>query len=278
LFEVGLMCKTLEVSRSGFYAWLGREESDRACDDRRLTALIRDIFGESRGIYGIPRVHRTLRQRGVRCSRKRVARLMRLAGLRSKTKRRFRVKTTDSKHGHPIAPDRLQQDFNADGVNKVWLSDITYIPTDEGWLYLASVMDLFSRRIVGWSMAETLHAAIVIAALRMAIDRRRPEAGLIHHSDRGVQYASAEFRAELDAHGLVASMSRQGNCYDNAVKESFFHTLKTELVNHEQYRTRDQARASVFEYIEAFYNRQRLHSSLDYQSPDDFERAGTKVA
>jgi transposase InsO family protein len=278
LFEVGLMCKTLEVSRSGFYAWLGREESDRACDDRRVTALIRDIFTESRGIYGIPRVHRTLRQRGVRCSRKRVARLMRLAGLRSKTKRRFRVKTTDSKHGHPIAPDRLQQDFNADGVNKVWLSDITYIPTDEGWLYLASVMDLCSRKIVGWSMAETLHAAIVIAALRMAIDRRRPEPGLIHHSDRGVQYASAEFRAVLDAHGLIASMSRQGNCYDNAVKESFFHTLKTELVNHEHYRTRDQARASVFEYIEAFYNRQRIHSSLDYQSPDDFERAGTKVA
>lgn len=272
------MCKTLEVSRSGFYAWLGREESDRACDDRRLTALIRDIFAESRGIYGIPRVHRTLRHRGVRCSRKRVARLMRLAGLRSKTKRRFRVKTTDSKHEHPIAPDRLQQDFNASAVNKVWLSDITYIPTDEGWLYLASVMDLCSRRIVGWSMAETLHAAIVIAALRMAIERRRPEPGLIHHSDRGVQYASAEFRAVLDAHGLVASMSRQGNCYDNAVKESFFHTLKTELVNHEHYRTRDQARASVFEYIEAFYNRQRIHSSLDYQSPDEFERAGTNAA
>jgi putative transposase len=275
LFEVGLMCKTLEVSRSGFYAWLGREESDRACDDRRLIALIRDIFAESRGTYGIPRVHRTLRHRGVRCSRKRVARLMRLAGLRSKTKRRFRVKTTDSKHGHPIAPDRLQQDFNASAVNKVWLSDITYIPTDEGWLYLASVMDLCSRRIVGWSMAETLHTAIVIAALRMAVDRRRPEPGLIHHSDRGVQYASAEFRAVLDAHGLIASMSRQGNCYDNAVKESFFHTLKTELVNHERYRTRDEARASVFDYIEAFYNRQRIHSSLDYQSPEDFERART---
>lgn len=269
------MCKTLEVSRSGFYAWLGRKESDRACEDRRLTALIRGIFAESRGIYGVPRVHRILRQRGQRCGRKRVARLMRRAGLRSKTKRRFRVKTTDSKHGHPIAPDRLQQDFSIDAVNKVWLSDITYIATDEGWLYLASIMDLCSRKIVGWSMASTLHTTIVVDALRMAIDLRRPEPGLIHHSDRGVQYASAEFRAMLAAHDLVASMSRQGNCYDNAVKESFFHTLKTELVNHERYRTRDEARASVFEYIEAFYNRQRIHSSLDYQSPADFERTRT---
>lgn len=269
------MCKTLEVSRSGFYAWLGREESDRAREDRRLTELIRGIFSESRGIYGIPRVHSTLRQRGQRCSRKRVARLMRRAGLRSKIRRRFRVKTTDSKHGHPIAPDRLQQDFSASALNKVWLSDITYIPTDEGWLYLASVMDLCSRRIVGWSMAATLHTTIVVDALRMAIDLRRPEPGLIHHSDRGVQYASAEFRTLLAAHGLVGSMSRQGNCYDNAVKESFFHTLKTELVNHERYRTRDEARASVFEYIEAFYNRQRIHSTLGYQSPADFERTRT---
>jgi transposase InsO family protein len=275
MFWVRLMCKTLEVSRSGFYAWLGREESDRACEDRGLTALIRGIFAESRGIYGVPRVHRILRQRGQRCGRKRVARLMRRAGLRSKTKRRFRVKTTDSKHGHPIAPDRLQQDFSIDAVNKVWLSDITYIATDEGWLYLASIMDLCSRKIVGWSMASTLHTTIVVDALLMAIDLRRPEPGLIHHSDRGVQYASAEFRAMLAAHGLVASMSRQGNCYDNAVKESFFHTLKTELVNRERYRTRDEARASVFEYIEAFYNRQRIHSSLDYQSPADFERART---
>ena len=278
MFFVGLMCKTLEVSRSGFYAWLGRDESDRAREDRRLTALIRDIFAESREIYGVPRVHKTLQQRGQRCSRKRVARLMQLAGLRSKTKRRFRVRTTDSKHGHPIAPDRLGQDFGTSAANQVWVSDITYIPTDEGWLYLASTMDLFSRRIVGWSMSSTMHATIVVDALRMAIDQRVPSAGLVHHSDRGVQYASAEFRLVLDAHGLVASMSRKGNCYDNAVKESFFHTLKTELVNHEHYRTRDEARASVFDYIEAFYNRQRLHSTLDYQSPADFERARTNVA
>jgi transposase InsO family protein len=272
------MCKTLEVSRSGFYAWLGRGESDRDHDDRRLTALIVGIFDESRGTYGVPRVHQTLLQRGEPCGHNRVARLMQKAGLRSKTKRRFRVKTTDSKHGHPIAPDRLDQDFRASAANRVWVSDITYIPTDEGWLYLASTMDLFSRRIVGWSMSSSLHSTIVIDALRMAIDQRRPAAGVIHHSDRGVQYASTEFRTVLDAHGFVASMSRKGNCYDNAAKESFFHTLKTELVNHERYRTRGAARASVFDYIEVFYNRRRLHSTLGYQSPEDFERARTNVA
>lgn len=272
------MCKTLEVSRSGFYAWLVRRESDRAREDRRLSILIRGIFAESRGIYGVPRVHKTLQQRGVRCSRKRVARLMQEAKLRSKTRRRFRVKTTDSKHDHPIAPDRLGRDFSAKAPNEVWASDITYIPTDEGWLYLASIMDLFSRRIVGWSMSATLHASIAGEALRMAIEQRQPPIGLIHHSDRGVQYASAEFRAILAEHGVVASMSRKGNCYDNAAKESFFHTLKTELVNHERYRTRNEARASVFEYIEVFYNRFRLHSTLGYQAPADFERRRANVA
>ena len=181
------MCKTLEVSRSGFYAWLGRIESDRAREDRRLTALIRGIFAESRGTYGVPRVHRMLRRRGVHCGRERIARLMRAAGLRSKTRRKFRVKTTDSKHRYPIAPDLLGQDFTSSGSNQAWVSDITYIPTDEGWLYLASTMDLFSRMIVGWSMSSSLKATIVIDALQMAIRRRGPQAGLIHHSDRGVQ-------------------------------------------------------------------------------------------
>jgi putative transposase len=240
--------------------------------------LIVGIFDESRGTYGVPRVHQALLQRGEPCGHNRVARLMQKAGLRSKTKRRFRVKTTDSKHGNPIAPDRLDQDFRTSAANRVWVSDITYIPTDEGWLYLASTMDLFSRRIVGWSMSSTLHSSIVVDALRMAIDQRRPAAGVIHHSDRGVQYASAEFRTVLDVHGFVASMSRKGNCYDNAAKESFFHTLKTELVNHERYTTRDEARASVFDYIEAFYNRRRIHSTLGYLSPADFERARTNVA
>jgi len=272
------MCRILEVSRSGFYAWLDRDESDRAREDRRLTALIQGIFVESRGIYGVPRVHQTLLQRGQCCGRNRVARLMQKAGLRSKTKRRFRVKTTDSKHSHPIAPDRLRQDFRASGPNQTWVSDITYIPTDEGWLYLASTMDLFSRRIVGWSMGSMLDTKLVLGALVMAFTLRDPKPGAIHHSDRGVQYASREFRAQLAARGMLASMSRKGNCYDNAAKESFFHTLKTELVNHEHYRTRDEARASVFDYIEAFYNRQRIHSTLGYQSPADFERARTNVA
>lgn len=268
---MGLMCKTLEVSRSGFYGWLGRDESDRAREDRRLTALILGIFGESRGTYGVPRVHRTLLKRHVHCGRKRVARLMKRAGLRSKTRRKFRVRTTDSKHNHPIAPDLLGQDFSASAPNRAWVSDITYIPTDEGWLYLASTMDLFSRLIVGWSMSESLEATIVIDALKMAIDRRSPAAGLIHHSDRGVQYASKTFRGLLEAHDIECSMSRKGNCYDNAAKESFYHTLKTELVHHEHYRTRAEARASVFEYIEVFYNRQRLHSTLGYCSPIEFE-------
>jgi transposase InsO family protein len=272
------MCKTLEVSRSGFYAWLRRPESDHAREDRRLTALIRDIIDESRQTYGAPRVHRALQRRGQHCGLNRVARLMSAAGLRPKTRRKFRVKTTDSKHDHPIAPDLLGRDFTATEPNRVWVSDITYIPTDEGWLYLASTMDLFSRMVVGWSMSSTLKATVVVDALKMAIHRRTPEAGLVHHSDRGVQYASAEFRALLGAHGFHASMSRTGNCYDNAAKESFFHTLKTELVHHESYRTRDEARASVFEYIEAFYNRQRIHSTLGYLSPAEFECVRTNAA
>lgn len=265
------MCRVLRVSRSGFYAWIGREEPERSREDRRLMGLIRGIFVESRGTYGVPRVHQTLRRRGIRCGKKRVARLMRRAGLRSKLRRRFRVKTTDSKHGLPIAPDLVGRDFRTEQPNRIWVSDITYIPTDEGWLYLATTMDLFSRKIVGWSMFSSLRATIVVDALRMAIDRREPPDGLIHHSDRGVQYASAEFRGLLDTHGIAASMSRRGNCYDNAAKESFYHTLKTELVHHERYRTRDEARSSVFEYIEAFYNRVRLHSTLGYRSPVEFE-------
>ena len=267
------MCKTLKVSRSGFYAWLARPESDRARTNRDLTTLIRDVFDESREIYGAPRVHRTLRHRGTACSRNRVARLMRAAGLRSKTKRRFRVKTTDSDHDLPIALDLLERDFRAEEPNQAWVSDMTYIRTDDGWLYLAVTMDLFSRKIVGWSMAPTMHAKIVVDALQMAIDQRSPESGLIHHSDRGSQYAAQEFRDVLAKHSLRPSMSRKGNCYDNAAMESFFHTLKTELVSHENYRSHAEARRSLFDYIETFYNRQRIHSTIDYLSPDDFERA-----
>ena len=277
-FEVGLLCAALQVSRSGFYAWLGRDESDRARADRELTTLIRGVFDDSREVYGSPRVFRTLRRRGMSCGRHRVARLMRAASLRSKTKRRFRVKTTDSNHSFPIAPDRVDRDFRADAANQVWVSDMTYIATDEGWLYLAVTMDLFSRKIVGWSMAPSMHADIVINALKMALNTRRPEPGLIHHSDRGSQYASEAFRSLLAERGVLASMSRKGNCYDNAAMESFFHSLKTELVSHEQYRSHSHARASLFDYIEAFYNRQRMHSTLGYLSPEDFERARTNVA
>lgn len=272
------MCKTLMVSRSGFYAWFDRDESDRARANRRLLVLIHGIFEESRGIYGSPRVQRTLAQRGEHCGLNRVARLMRVAGLRSKTKRRFRLKTTDSNHRYPIAPDRIERDFRAPAANQVWVSDLTYIATDEGWLYLAVTMDLFSRKIVGWSMAPSLHAKVAVDALGMAIQQRRPAAGLIHHSDRGIQYAAESFTDVLDAHGMLASMSRKGNCYDNAAMESFFHSLKTEHVRHEHYRTHAEARASLFDYIEVFYNRVRLHSTLDYLSPVDFEAVRTKAA
>jgi len=272
------MCKTLKVSRSGFYAWFDRDESDRARENRRVLTLIRGIFDESRGIYGAPRVHRTLLQRGEACSPNRVARLMRKDGLRSKTQRRFRLKTTDSKHRLPIAPDRVERDFRASAANQVWVSDLTYIATDEGWLYLAVTMDLFSRRVVGWSMAPSLHAKVAIDALQMAIDQRQPDAGLIHHSDRGIQYASEAFTDLQAKHGVLASMSRKGNCYDNAAMESFFHSLKAELVRHEHYRTHAEARASLFDYIEVFYNRKRLHSTLDYMSPVDFEAVRTKAA
>ena len=272
------MCKTLMVSRSGFYAWLDRDESDRSRENHRLLTLIRGIFDESREIYGAPRVHRTLVRRGEVCGPNRVARLMRKAGLRSKTKRRFRLKTTDSNHRYPIAPDRVERDFQASAANQVWVSDLTYIATDEGWLYLAVTMDLFSRKIVGWSMAPSLHAKVAVDALKMAIEQRRPRAGLVHHSDRGIQYAAEAFTDVLAANDMLASMSRRGNCYDNAAMESFFHSLKTEHVRHVHYRTHAEARASLFDYIEAFYNRQRIHSTLDYLSPVDFERARTEAA
>lgn len=267
------MCRTLEVSASGFYAWQRRDDSQRDVRDRQLTMLLEGLFAESRGTYGAPRLHRQLRAQGQRCSRKRVSRLMRQAGLQTKLRHRVRVRTTDSNHSLPIAPNLLQRNFHAAAPNLVWVSDITYVGTDEGWLFVAATMDLFSRSIVGWSMSTTMHASLVVDALCMAIERRDPEPGLIHHSDRGSQYASAEFRKELVRHRIVASMSRKGDCYDNAAMESFNHTLKTELVHHRHFRTIAEARAAVFDYIEQFYNRQRIHSSLDYMSPMEFEKA-----
>jgi len=267
------MCRVLDVTRSGFYAWLGRGESKRCQDDARLQPLIRSIYEGHRLVYGAPRVHQALKKSGESCSRKRVARLMRSMGLRSKATRRFKVKTTDSQHDHPIAPDLLKRNFTAEAPNRVWVTDITYISTNEGWLYLAVIMDLFSRKIVGWSMSSGMDVSLVLAALQMAVESRRPPPGCIIHSDRGSQYACAEFRAALAAHGLLPSMSRCGDCYDNAAAESLHHSLKTECVLLHDYQTRDEARASVFDYIERFYNRQRMHSSIGYKSPVEFELA-----
>jgi len=270
-FLVQDMCNILKVTRSGFYASLARPPSRRHQVRQELLEQIRQTHQESRQTYGSPRICRQLRAQQVPCCRNTVAKLMKEHGIQAKTRRRFRVQTTDSKHGYPVAPNRLAQQFQQNKPNRVWVSDITYVPTQEGWLYLAAVLDLCSRRIVGWSMAEHLEGTLVVDAMEMALTRRSPRPGLLVHSDRGVQYASDQFQGLLGRHHLSGSMSRKGNCYDNAVQESFFGTLKRELIHHEHYATRAQARASIFEYIEVFYNRRRLHSSLGYQSPEAFE-------
>lgn len=265
------MCQVLGVSRSGFYAWLKREESERSRVDRELTGEIRLIHQGSRGTYGSPRIHRQLRRQGIGCGRHRVARLMQKSGIQGRARRRFRIRTTDSNHSYPIAPNRVGRDFTARRPNELWVADITYIPTDEGWLYLASIVDVFSRMVVGWAMESHLKSSLVQSALRMALDRRRPARGLVHHSDQGRQYAAKEFQDLLRAHGLICSMSRRGDCYDNALQESFFHTLKVEHVHHQRFATRREARISIFEYLEVFYNRERMHSALNYLSPAEFE-------
>ena len=273
-----VMCRVLEVSRSGYYAWRGRAPSTTARRQIELTERIRQVHGRSRQIYGSPRVHRELLAADVRCSRNTVAKLMRKAAIRSKMRRRFVVRTTDSRHGHPIAPNRLNREFQRTQPNQAWAADITYIPTGEGWLYLAAVIDLCSRKIVGWSTSDSLAAELSCRALRMALVHRRPRQAVLHHSDRGVQYACDQYQQVLSERGLTPSMSRRGNCYDNAVMESFFGTLKTELVHHETYPTREVARQSLFEYIEVFYNRQRRHSALDYISPADHEARLSQIS
>jgi putative transposase len=273
-FPVRLMCRVLEVSASGFYVWRRRSPSARAIADERLMLNVRIAHRHSNGTYGAPRVHRELQAEGVRVSKKRVARLMRADGLVARRPRR-RVRTTDSAHAHPIAPNRLERQFDVNGVrmvNRVWVSDITYVPTRAGFQYLAVVLDLASRRVIGWAMRETLAAELVLRALRMALGARRPEAGLLHHSDRGAQYACTEYQAVIAAHGMVASMSRKGNCWDNAVAESFFATLEVELIARSDWHTRDEARGAIFRYIETWYNSRRRHSTLDYRSPADYER------
>jgi len=273
VWPLKVMCRVLAASRSGYYAWQKRQPSVRFHRRTVLSAAIREVHQSSRATYGSPRVTAALKQGGVNCCENTVAKIMREDGLAAKVKRRFKA-TTDSSHDLPIAPNHLDRQFDRRRPNEAWVSDITFIATAEGWLYLATEMDLYSRRIVGWSLSDRLTTELVAGALAMAIRQRRPSAGLLHHSDRGCQYASSAFRELLAAHGVACSMSRKGNAYDNAPMESFYSTLKRELIHKKTYATRDQARTEVFEYIEVFYNRQRLHSTLGYQSPADFEAQG----
>lgn len=274
-FPVQVMCQVLEVSKSGYYASLERPISQRSRRQEELAERIRQVHEQNRSVYGSPRVHEALLAGGQKVSVKTVAKIMKQKQITAKIKRKFVPCTTDSNHGHSPAPNRLERDFSAEMPNRKWVSDITYIPTDEGWLYLAGVMDLCSRKIVGWSMADHMRVELVSDALKMALARRcGPRGGLeglMHHSDRGVQYACEDYQHLLRSNDILCSMSGKGDCYDNAAMESFWATLKTELVHHEHYATREQARASIFEYIEVFYNRQRLHSALGYQSPEAFE-------
>ena len=269
-FPVTLMCQTLAVSLSGYYAWVARPESRRTAENRQLLAQIRVIHAESRSTYGSPRVHGTLQAQGQRIGEHRVARLMRASALRAKTVKKWRA-TTDSAHQYPVVPNTLNRQFAVAHPNRVWAGDITYVWTAEGWLYLAVVLDLYSRRVIAWGMGSRLTQELATAALTMAVEHRRPASGVLHHTDRGSKYAATLYRELLAGHGLTASMSRRGNCWDNAVVESFFHTLKTELVYHRRYITREEARQDIFEWIEVFYNRTRRHSTLGYRSPAEFE-------
>jgi transposase InsO family protein len=266
-----VVCEVLEVSRAGYYAWRKRAESARARRRKELAVKVKAVHEENRCVYGSPRVHRTLVAAGEKVSENTVAKVMRQERIRAKTKRKFVPRTTDSRHQQAVAANVLDRQFAADLPNRKWAVDITYIPTDEGWLYLAGVIDLCSRKIVGWSMADHVRTELASDALGMALARRQPEQGLLHHSDRGVQYASDAYQHLLATNGMDVSMSGKGECWDNACAESFWATLKTELVNHERYATHEEARASIFEYIEVFYNRKRLHSSIGYVSPETFE-------
>jgi transposase InsO family protein len=272
-FSVEKMSKIFKVSRNGYYRSIKSEPSTRALRNRTLLVKIKQIHTQSRETYGSPRIHAALKLEGEKCSKKRVAYLMKKEGLQAKMKKRFK-KTTNVNPKAEAAPNLLKQDFTADKPNQRWVADITYVATAEGWLYVAAVLDLFSRKIVGLSMSERMTTNLVVSALEQAITHRKPQFDLIHHSDKGSQYTSQEFQRLLKTHKITVSMSGTGNCFDNAAMESFFHTLKTEHVYFEHYRTREQAKLSIFEYIEVFYNRQRLHSTLGYLTPVAFENKG----
>ena len=272
-FPVVSMCRVLSVSESGFYAWRKRPICRREREDVQLTSHIQQVFASHHGRYGSPRVHVELKDQGFRCSRKRVARLMREAGVNAKRKQR-RVITTHRDTSHPVAPNVLNREFTATEPNAKWVTDITYVPTAQGWLYLVVILDLYSRLVVGWSMSVCCDEALVENALNMAVGRRHPKAGLLHHSDRGCQYTSRAYRQRLEQVGLVVSMSRKGKCWDNAVMESFFGSLKEECVGTTLYPSHQEARLSLFEYLEVYYNRQRRHSTLGYVSPFVYEQQG----
>lgn len=271
-WPVRTMCRVLEVSASGYYAWRGRPESARTTANRVLLGDVRRLHARHHGRYGSPRMHVALRAEGHRASRGRVERLMRRHRIRALAGRRFRPRTTDSRHYLAVAPNLLAQRFVAPGPNRVWLADITYIATGEGWLYLAAVLDLATRKIVGWAMRDHMRTELTLAALMMAVQRQRPGRGLIHYSDRGSQYAAGAYAGQLDTIGAAASMSRTGNCYDNAPMESFFHTLKVELVHQRRWTTHEEARRDLFSYLEGYYNRHRMHSALGYLTPEQAER------
>lgn len=265
------MCDVLGVSRSGYYAWLRSEPDERDVRRQELGLRVRKVFDDSRGRYGSPRVHQALKKQGLPCNRKTVEKIMKAQNLSARRGKRFVPRTTDSAHGGPIAPNLVDRCFTRQTPNEVWVSDITYIPTKQGWLYLAGVLDLCTRRIVGWAMMDHMEASLVMAALEMALGHQAPPAGLIVHSDRGSQYASDAYQGLLAEHKLVCSMSGKGDCYDNAVMESCWATIKRELTDRQEYQTREQAKQAIYEYIEVFYNRVRLHSALGYMSPQEFE-------
>jgi len=271
-FPVQALCVALQVRRSGYYRWLNRVPGPRHCSNERLLRSIRQAHQQSRATYGSPRIARFLKQQKIVCSRKRVARLMRLHGIRAKQKRPFRPRTTHSRHSEAIAPNRLKSRPAPTRPNQAWVADITYVWTATGWVYLAAVMDLCSRKIVGWSISPSLETSLVKEALEQALVVRRPTPGLLHHSDRGVQYASSVFQALLLNHKILPSMSAKGNCYDNAAMEAFWSTLKSEWLHDQHFQDLPQARLAIFDYIETFYNPRRLHSALGYQSPVEFEQ------
>jgi transposase InsO family protein len=270
-FRVGMMSKVLKVSRSGFYAWCRRGPSEREQEDQVLALEIHEIHRANRRAYGSPRIHKALRLKGRDCGRHRVARIMRLEGLQGCSKQRF-YRTATTRSERKAAPDLLERDFEVDAPNKAWVGDITQVRTREGWLFLAVILDLYSRKVVGYATSHQPRSELALEALTMAYETRKPKPGLIHHTDRGTQYGSAKYNDQLDRYEMRQSMSRPGKCGDNAVAESFFRTIKTESLYHIDFESREQARLEIFDYIEGFYNRTRMHSTLDYQSPEEYER------